>query len=328
MIPPDFDAALAIFRSSDNFAIIAHFRPDGDAVGSTIALGLALRSLGKTVRLFNEDPVPERYRFLEGSEDIMATPDRPVDADVVVSLDNGAWKRLGERSMRALAGAPLIVNIDHHATNERFGAINCVMPGEAATACILYRMIGQLGAPLTPAVSRALYAAVSTDTGSFQYEKTTPEVMRMAADLIEHGVDVMDINRRLYQEVSYKSLLVTRDVLNGMRLEEDGAVCWYALDRETKERLGATPDDAADLVDVIRMIRGVRVAVIFEEMDDGRVRVSMRSKDPQIDVAALAARFGGGGHPLAAGIRMPGPLAEARDRVLEAIRIACRAANV
>lgn len=328
MTPPDFDAALDVFRSSDNFALIAHFRPDGDAIGSTIALGLTLRAMGKKVRLFNEDTVPERYRFLEGSEDILPTPAEPVDADVVVSLDNGAWKRLGDRSMNALSGVPLIVNIDHHGTNERFGAVNCIMPGEAATACILYRMIARLGVPMTPAVSRALYAAISTDTGSFQYEKTTPEVMRMAADLIEHGVDVMEMNRLLYQEVSYKSLLVTREVLNGMCLEEGGDICSYALDRETKERLGTEPDDVADLVDVIRVIRGVRVAAIFEEMDDGRVRVSMRSKDPRVDVSAIAAQFGGGGHPLAAGIRMPGPLSEARERVLKAIRVACRAANV
>lgn len=328
MNPPEFDAILDVFRTRDHFALIAHFRPDGDAIGSTIALGLVLRALGKKVCLFNEDPVPERYRFLEGSAEILPTPSESIDAEVAVSLDNGAWKRLGDRSMRALAEVPLLINIDHHGTNEGFGALNCVMPDEAATACILYKMIVALGVPLTPAISSALYTGISTDTGSFQYEKTTPEVMRTAADLIEHGVHVMEINRRLYQEVSYKSLLVTREVLCGMRLEEGGALCSYALDRATKKRLGAEADDTADLVDVIRVIRGVRVAAVFEELDDGRVRVSMRSKDPAIDVSRIAGQFGGGGHPLAAGIRMQGPLPEARERVLEAIRVACRAANV
>lgn len=328
MNPPEFDAILDVFRTRDNFALIAHFRPDGDAIGSTVALGLALRSLGKKVRLYNEDPVPERYRFLEGSAEIVPTPSRPIDAEVAVSLDNGAWKRLGERSMQALAGVPLLINIDHHGTNERFGTLNCVMPGEAATACILYKMIAALGAPFSPAVSRALYAGISTDTGSFQYEKTTPEVMRMAADLIEHGVNVMEINRLLYQEVSYKSLLVAREVLCGMRLEENGEVCSYVLDCATKQRLGTEADDTADLVDVIRVIRGVRVAAVFEELEDGRVRVSLRSKDPAIDVSKIAGQFGGGGHPLASGIRMQGPLSEASERVLAAIRIACRAANV
>lgn len=328
MNPPEFDAILDVFRVRDNFALIAHFRPDGDAIGSTIALGLALRAMGKNVHLYNEDPVPERYRFLEGSAEILPTPAQPIAADVAVSLDNGAWKRLGDRSMQALSGVPLLINIDHHGTNERFGALNCVMPEQAATACILYKMIAALGVPLSPAISRALYAGISTDTGSFQYEKTTPEVMRMAADLIEHGVNVMEINRLLYQEVSYKSLLVTREVLCGMRLEENGALCSYALDRATKERLGTEADDTADLVDVIRVIRGVRVAAVFEELDDGRVRVSMRSKDPAIDVSRIAGQFGGGGHPLAAGIRMQGPLSIARERVLEAIRVACRSANV
>lgn len=328
MNPPEFDAILDVLRTRDHFAILAHFRPDGDAVGSTIALGLALRAMGKRVRMFNEDPVPERYRFLEGSAEIELTPAHPIEAEVAISLDNGAWKRLGDRSMAALAEVPMLLNIDHHGTNERFGALNCVMPEEAATACILYQMIAALGVPFSPAISRALYAGISTDTGSFQYEKTTPEVMRMAADLIEHGVNVREINRLLYQEVSYKSLLVTREVLCGMRLEEEGAICSYALDRATKERLGTEADDTADLVDVIRVIRGVRVAAVFEELDDGRVRVSMRSKDPAVDVSRIAGQFGGGGHPLAAGIRMPGPLSEARECVLKAIRVACRAANV
>ncbi|MCD8071078.1 MAG: bifunctional oligoribonuclease/PAP phosphatase NrnA [Akkermansiaceae bacterium] len=320
MIPEEFAEIARIFRSHGSFAVLAHFRPDGDAIGATLALGKMLQGMGKKVAMLNEDPVPERYRFLEGSGEISLTPAGRVEAEVAVSLDNGAWKRHGERSMRALAGVPLIVNIDHHATNERFGQVNCVRPQEAATCCILHKLVKYMNRPLTPAISSALYAGISTDTGSFQYEKTTPEVMRMAAELLENGVDVAEINRRLYQEVSPASLRITREVLNGMRLEENGALCSYALDWPTKRRLRAGADDTADLVDIIRVIRGVKAAAIFEDLGDGLIRVSLRSKVPGVDVSAVAAQFGGGGHAMAAGIRMRSTLEEAREQVLGSLR--------
>lgn len=325
-IPEALVPVADVIRSHERFVVIAHFRPDGDAIGSTIALGHALQAMGKQVRMLNEDPVPERYAFLEGSDEIGRTPHGPVDAEVVISVDNGAWKRLGDRSIVSLENAPLVVNIDHHGSNECFGAVNCVLPDEAATGCILYKLIRLLEVPITPVIANALYAAISTDTGSFQYEKTTPEVMRMAGDLLSKGVNVMEMNRMLYQEVSWKSLMVTREVLNGMVLEEDGRLCWFSLDLETKGRLNASPDDVADLVDSIRVIRGVKVAAIFEEMEPEVIRVSMRSKDARVNVAKIAEAFHGGGHALAAGIRIRRPLAEARECVLQAIRVACRKA--
>lgn len=328
MIPEEFSEIACIFRSSNKFAVVAHFRPDGDAIGATLAVGKMLQDMGKEVVMLNEDPVPERYRFLEGSEEIIVTPTAPIDADVVVSVDNGAWKRLGERTMQVLKGIKTIVNIDHHDTNERFGTVNCVQAREAAACCIIYDFLKYMGMSLSPAISNALYAGISTDTGSFQYEKTTPKLMRAVADLLENGVQVMEINRKLYQEIPYKTLLMTREVLNGMSFEENGTVCSYALDAETKRRIQPTPDNIADLVDVIRVIQGVKVAAIFEDMGGGVIRVSLRSKDVRLNVASVAELFGGGGHKLAAGIRMRCTLDEARNRVLEAIRIACRAINV
>lgn len=328
MIPDEFSEIARIFRSYDKFAVVAHFRPDGDAIGATLATGKMLQGMGKEVVMLNEDAVPDRYRFLEGSDEIITTPNAPIDADIVVSVDNGAWKRLGDRTMKALEGIKTIVNIDHHDTNECFGAVNCVQAREAAACCIIYDLLKYMGLPLTPSVSNALYVGISTDTGSFQYEKTTPKLMRAVADLLENGVQVMEVNRNLYQEIPYKTLLMTREVLNSMQLEENGTICSYALDEETKHRIQPSPDNTADLVDVIRVIQGVKVAAIFEDMGGGVIRVSLRSKDVRLDVSAVAAQFGGGGHKLAAGIRMRCPLEEARSRVLEAIRIACRAINV
>lgn len=328
MIPEEFSEIARIFRSYDKFVVVAHFRPDGDAVGATLATGKMLQSMGKEVVMLNEDMVPDRYRFLEGSDEIITTPNAPIDADVVVSVDNGAWKRLGDRTMKALEGIKTIVNIDHHDTNECFGTVNCVQAREAAACCIIYDLLKYMGLPLTSPVSNALYVGISTDTGSFQYEKTTPKLMRAVADLLENGVQVMEVNRNLYQEIPYKTLLMTREVLNSMQLEENGAICSYALDAETKHRIQPSPDNTSDLVDVIRVIQGVKVAAIFEDMGGGVIRVSLRSKDVRLDVSAVAAQFGGGGHKLAAGIRMRCSLEEARNRVLESIRIACRAINV
>lgn len=328
MMPEEFPEIARIFRSYNKFVVVAHFRPDGDAIGATLAVGKMLQGMGKEVLMLNEDPVPDRYRFLEGSNEIMPTPIDVVDADVVVSVDNGAWKRLGDRTMHALSGIKTIVNIDHHDTNECFGTVNCVQAREAAACCVIYDLLKYMELPLTPAISNALYAGISTDTGSFQFEKTTPKLMRAVAELLENGVRVMEINRYLYQEVPYKTLLMTREVLNNMQLEGNGAICSYALDAETKQRIQPSTDNTADLVDIIRVIQGVKVAAIFEDMGGGVIRVSLRSKDARLDVSSVAAQFGGGGHKLAAGIRMRCSLEEGRYRVLEAIRIACRAINV
>lgn len=316
-----FAPLLPILQNHRNIGIISHFRPDGDAIGSVIALGLALRQLGKHVTLWNEDPVPARYRFLEGSELISPLPEqRPSDIDLLICLDTGDWKRLGDRACALLADTPLKVNIDHHATNTRFGNCNIIDPGCAATGYIIQRLLKTLGTPLTPAIAAALYTAISTDTGSFQYSSTTPGVMHAAADLIAAGIDVGDINRRLYQEQPLSTLIVQREVLNHFIIEERGMLSHYSMEAGTKERLGITLEDTKDLVDIIRIIRGVKASAIFEDLEDGRIRISLRSKDPRVNVADIAAQFGGGGHSMAAGIRMRGNLSDCRERVLNALR--------
>ncbi|MEG0427022.1 MAG: bifunctional oligoribonuclease/PAP phosphatase NrnA [Akkermansia sp.] len=309
-----------VIRDHDRFVVIAHFRPDGDAIGATIALGLALRSMGKKVFLLNEDPVPAQLRFLKGSELIEQTPDCLIDADVAISLDNGARKRLGERSLRALANVPIWLNIDHHETNDHYGNICYIHPDKCATCAIIYDMLKAMNITFTPEIRDAIYAGVSTDTGSFQYEKTTPEVMDMAADLLRMGVKVQDINRKLYQETSWGKLMLTKEVLNGMRRTPDQLIAYFCLTQACKDNIHATEDDTEGLIDMLRSILGVKLAAIFEEMQDGRIRISLRSKDPALSVSAVAASFGGGGHSMAAGIRMPGSITDARDKVIAALQ--------
>ena len=312
-------------KACTQVGVIAHLRPEGDAIGSTIAMGLGLQAMGKQVRFFNEDELPARYAFLGGSELIEAVPAScPPELELLICLDNGAWKRLGDRAIEVFAPAAnpqlKLINIDHHGSNEMYGQLNIVEAQAAATGCIVYDIIGEMGIDMTPAMAAALYTAISTDTGSFQYGSTTPAVMRAAAHLIECGVDVQDINRRLYQEVPLSTLMVNREVLNHMVVEMEGQLSHYTMTAATKHELGINLEDTKDLVDIIRVIEGVKASIIFEDLEDGRVRMSLRSKDPRVNVARVAEQFGGGGHAMAAGIRMRGTLEECQERVLAALR--------
>ena len=316
-----YDRILSLISSYHHIGVISHFRPDGDAIGSTLALGLALQGMGKAVTMWNEDAVPGRFAFLKGSEMIQPLPETvPAELELLICVDTGDWKRLGDRAVELFAGFPRIINIDHHATNTRYGHENLVEGGAAACGYVLYRILRRLNCNITPAIASALYAAISTDTGSFQYSSTTPEVMQAAGELLAAGVDVGDINRRLYQEIPLSTLLVNREVLNHMIVECNGELSHYSMPAGRKAELGIGLEDTKDLVDIIRTVQGVRVSIIFEDLEDGRIRMSLRSKDPKINVADIATLFGGGGHAMAAGIRMKGELENVRARVLEAIR--------
>lgn len=306
--------------------VISHFRPDGDAIGSTLGLGLALKAMGKKVYLWNEDGVPARYAFLEGAAEIETLPaEVPGDLELLVCVDTGDIKRLGDKALAMFADFPCMANIDHHGTNSHYAHCNVVEGGTAACGFVLFNILQEWGVTITPAMAAALYTAINTDTGSFQYSSTTPAVMRAAATLMECGVDVADINRRVYQEKPLTELRVAGEVVNNMVVEEQGMISHYSMTMETKRRMGLGLEDTKDLVDIIRVVQGVRVSVIFEELEDGRIRMSLRSKDERVSVADIAVQFGGGGHAMAAGIRMRGELSDCRHRVLEAIRAAVRA---
>lgn len=316
-----YDELISLIGSKQHIGIISHFRPDGDAIGSTLALGLALRAMGKNVTLWNEDSVPARYAFLSGSELVQPLPESvPTELELLICVDTGDWKRLGDRAAALFAGFPCIADIDHHGTNSCYGHVNVVEGGASACGYVLYKILRAMGVPLTRDIAAALYVAINTDTGSFQYNSTTPDDMRAVAELMETGIDIADINRRIYQEKPLTELRVTAEVIANMVVEAEGQLSHYSMTCATKERMGLSLEDTKDLVDIIRVVSGVRVSVIFEELGDGRIRMSLRSKDPAFSVADIATRFGGGGHTMAAGIRMRGELEEVRERVLAAIR--------
>ncbi|RYD30633.1 MAG: bifunctional oligoribonuclease/PAP phosphatase NrnA, partial [Verrucomicrobiaceae bacterium] len=314
-----FDQIGEVLRSHQSFVLISHIRPDGDAIGSQIALGFALMAAGKTVRLINEDGLPDNLTFMAGSDKIELPPTEPLDVEVAIALDTAAKPRMGENALNAASKAKIWINIDHHKSNPAYGDYNLIDSTSPATGQILYDLITALDLPLPAETRDAIYVAVSTDTGSFQYPSTTAKTYRMGADLIDRGLDVGTINSQTYDNHPFRRVELMRALLNTLELSADGLVANWSMRDKTRVDLDLRPEDSEGLIDIIRAIRGVQIAVFFEELPDGKIRVSMRSKDKRVDVCKIALEFGGGGHALAAGIRMAGPLEEARPLVLEAI---------
>jgi phosphoesterase RecJ-like protein len=317
-----------VLRKHQSFVLISHVRPDGDAIGSQIALGFSLMAMGKSVRLINEDGLPDNLTFMAGSDKIELPPGEPLEVEVAIALDTAAKPRMGNNALNAASRAKIWLNIDHHKSNPAYGDLNLIDSTSPATGQILYQLITSLDLPLPDETRDAIYVAVSTDTGSFQYPSTTATTYEMAADLIKRGLDVGKINSDTYDNHPYRRVELMRALLNTLELSNDGLVANWELRDKTRIDLALLPEDSEGLIDIIRAIRGVQLAVFFEELVDGKIRVSMRSKDRRVDVCKVALEFGGGGHALAAGIRMKGPLEDAKTLVLATIRRHIEAAGM
>jgi len=320
-----FSALGELVHSRRRIVVCSHVRPDGDALGSCLALALALERLGREVRVLSEDGVPENLGFIHRAEELVKRPSGKVEADVVFALDTATRDRLGPMVIEAIAAVPLLVNIDHHISNKGYGDLFYVDGRSPATAQIIFEFLRSEGLPLDRGIAEALYTGISTDTGSFQYGSTTSATYRAAAELVDLGVEVGELNRRIYQSQPLRRVKLLCELLNVLRLTADGRCASWSLSREMAQRVDSRAEDTENLIDHIRGIEGVVVAAFFEELNDGRVRLSLRSKDPRIDVSALCQKFGGGGHRMAAGARLPGPLTAAEEKVLSAIHEALAA---
>ena len=307
-------------RSHQRFVVMSHLRPDGDAIGCAVALALCLKEMGKEVVIWNHDGALEKLRFLPGSELIVSPPAEPRDFDVAIVVDTSTQTRLGD-SLAGVRSAKVWINIDHHISNTGYGDLVYIDPHAPAAGQIVFELIRAGGLPFTAAMADNLWAAIATDTGSFQYSNTTARTFEIAAELIKAGVNVGSISERLFQTQPRRRLALLRALLNAMKFTCGGRVASYTLTRATIAEVGANPEDTEGLIDTLRGTEGVLVAVFFEEMEqpEGRVRVSMRSKDPRYDVCKICAQFGGGGHTLAAGARIVGDLATVETKVLKAI---------
>ncbi len=309
-------AVVAALAAAQRILVLSHVRPDGDAIGSQLALALALRAQGKVVFTWNEDGCPGNLRFLEGSEAVTPPPAEAEAFDAVVCLDTASKERLGA-SLRVARSAGPWLNLDHHASNPAYGDLNWLDPKAAATGELVYDLLTRGSLPFPTGSAAALYVALSTDTGSFRYPNTTARTLAIAADLLRRGVDAATICLRLYESYPRRRAVLLGELL-GAAVYRDGAAA-LLLDMATKRRLGIQPEDVEGLIDAVRCLDEVTVAGFFEEMDEGRIRVSLRSKNPAVDVNAICREFGGGGHRLAAGARIRGKLGEVAQQVLERI---------
>ena len=306
-------------RENQRFAVLSHVRPDGDALGSQLALGLSLKQLGKDVRIWNEDGMLEKYSFLPSANLLTKPPADPEDVDVAIALDTAIQNRLGT-ALPAVRSAKVWINIDHHPSNPGYGDLVQIDPKAPATGEILFELIKSEKLPIDAAIAENLYVAISTDTGSFQYPNTTARTLEIAAELIRAGVDVGRVSQLTYENYPRRRVELLRDLLGTMRFDANDRVASFSLSIATAKRLGVLPEDNEGLIDHLRAIRGVIVAVFFEELPDGKVRVSMRSKNEKVNVCAICEKFGGGGHVLAAGARVRGTLPEVEKKVLEEVR--------
>ncbi len=307
-----------VLRENERFAVLSHVRPDGDALGSQLALALSLQRLGKKVRVWNEDGMLEKYSFLPRGDLLTKPPHTAEDVDAAIALDTAIQNRLGT-AFTAVRSAKIWINIDHHLSNPGYGDLVHVDPTAPATGQIIFDLIKSQDFPFDREIAENLYAAISTDTGSFQYPKTSARTFEVATELVCTGIDVGQLSQQLYENYPRRRVELLRELLRTMRFERDGRVASFSLSLQTAAELQVLPEDNEGLIDHLRAIRGVIVAVFFEELADGKVRVSMRSKSDAVDVCAICQKFGGGGHTLAAGARVRGTLAEVERNVLEEI---------
>ena len=314
-----FEQIAQALRENLRFAVLGHIRPDGDALGSQLALGLSLRKLGKDVRIWNEEGMLEKYSFLPSANLLTKPPAQPEDVDVVLALDTAIQNRLGT-TVAAIKSAKLWINIDHHPSNPGYGDIVHIDPHAPATGQILFELMTNQKFPIDAAIAENLYVAISTDTGSFQYPNTTARTFEIAAELVRTGVDVGRVSQLTYENYPRRRIELLRELLGTMRFDAKDRIATFSLSLATAKKLGVLPEDNEGLIDHLRAIRGVIVAIFFEELSDGKVRVSMRSKSEDVNVCAICEKFGGGGHVLAAGARVKGTLAEVEKKILEEVR--------
>ncbi len=313
-----FDAIAAALRGARRIAVASHLRPDADALGSTIAAALWLRSEGKDVTAWNEDGMPKKFRYLPGSDLISAPPADPREFDVFLALDVSVKKRLGTVN-DAIAPGALWINIDHHVSNESFGEINYVDATSPATGQILFEFFRHVGIGITQDIATNLFAAISTDTGSFQYRGTDERTFDAGSALVSAGVDVADLSRAMYDSQPRRRFELLRFALNRVEFHCDDRIATFSLTLADAARMGVLPEDNEGIIDHLRSIDGVLSAVFFEELTEGKVRVSARSKDPALDVCKVCQAFKGGGHPMASGARVRGTLENVKKEFLKVL---------
>lgn len=317
--PEALAEAVQAIRESKTIVLACHVNPDGDALGSLLSLALALKPLGKEVTCLSEDGVPDILRFLPGSELILRSTDTS-SFDLALVVDSGELGRVGEQVRPMVSRARRAVNIDHHVVAGTFGDIRVLDSGSASTAEIIYDLLLALQIPLTPEIATCLFTGIITDTGSFRFQNVKPGTLRVAALLVEAGASPPVISENVFENKTFAGTRLLGHALSSLAQSPDGRVVWAHITAADFRNLGAIDAETEGVVNYVRGIRGAEVGLLFREMDNGRIRVSLRSRG-SVNVAELAQEFGGGGHRMASGCTLNVPLPEAEKALVAAAQL-------
>lgn len=319
------EAIAAALRAHGRFLIFTHEMPDGDTIGSSLALAAALQQIGKQAQVVSPDGVPEIYRFLPGAGNVVAPAQVSLDfarGCCAVLVDCGEMSR-SRGSEPLLNAAGMVVNIDHHVSNTLFGNISWVDTTASSVGEMVFYLIKTLGAELSSEIATCLFTAICTDTGSFRYSNTTARCLAVASELVERGAKPDEVSEHVYDTKSLASLKLLGLALGNLQVHPSGKIAWIALTREQMAAVGASEEESEGLVNYARAVKGVEVGMVFRETAAGAIKIGFRSRK-RVDVARLAEEFGGGGHPRASGCTIAGErldevVKKVVDRVAEVI---------
>ena len=306
----------------DTVLVASHTGPDGDAIGSLLAMGLALCGMKKNCYLYNESPIPAIYRYLPEVDRIQRSIDPSVSLDTAVILDCGDLDRIGALA-ETVRDIPVVINLDHHLTNRQFGQLNCIDTSASATAEIVYRILKQLDVPITLEMATSIYTGILTDTGSFRFSNTTPAAFQICKEMTETGVNPYEVAQHVFGTYSLGRIKLLNLALNSIEISLSGKLSLMTVTRDMLMKTGTQPEDIDGLIHYARRIEDVKVAALIQEIGNGhqsqsdhhRYHVSLRS-DGTIDVAVIASAYGGGGHQTAAGFGIEEPLSSIKSKII------------
>lgn len=308
----------SVLNNSKEIAILPHIQADGDALGSSLALALAFSKLGKSAKVILEEDMPQVYNFLPGRHLSEVYETKVKGYETVVALDTGDIGRLGKR-LEVFEGAKITINIDHHNTNSEFAFHNYVSTDSSAVGEIIFQLVIMMGINPDRDISTCLYVAIATDTGGFRYSNTTSLTHQIAAGLIKNGINVAEISQLVFDSTSFEKVKLLGTSIQALELLENGKVAFIPLTNDMIRQTGAKEEECDGIVNIGRNIRGVKVAAMLRQWDNGEIKVNLRSSS-DVDVSAIASMYGGGGHKKASGYITKGSLDAAKKRLLEDIR--------
>jgi phosphoesterase RecJ-like protein len=309
---PEIAAIADAIRSRRRFVLSSHARPDGDSIGSQLAMAYALKALGKDVTVINADAAPPPLMAFPGVSEIRIAPRADGDFEAAIIMECGDLARTGVQGLDRF----FVINIDHHPGNTGYGRINWFDPSAAACGEMIFDLVPALGVPLSVEIATHIYLAILTDTGSFHYSSLTPRTFDICRATLEAGVDPVLVARNVYDSNNMGRLKLFGAVLSAMQIDQTGRIAIVYLDHEMAREAGGTYEDTEGLINLPLTVKEIQAVVFFKQDQGDQYRVSMRSKS-EIDIGAVAKQFGGGGHKNAAGCTVSGPIDELRKLFLE-----------